>query len=350
MPRRLGIALALAAGLGLLAVGLAWVFTLPLLGQRFEGAAPAAGAESSGAAQTAMPAVAVAVPLPSGASVSTTPPPAEAATAAALPPPWPLLSAEDMLAQRPAGGSWQLARWRSNPAVLVVQFPDLAQQGAALNRLAAWAEKQGAPRDRLLSGAELQQLIARGGDNAQTFFGGHNYRIHQLAGFYALAQRQGLSLTAEEARLRSLLEAQAWLPLNGAAPGQALISFTDVQADDPRTPQFEAVDEQLRESVLRHELSHAQFFTDRAYQTLCTTLWQRWLSGAERTAIAKALVSQGYDGRNEELLINEAQALLFHTADPRAFGAASFGLTEARLAELRQRFRQEAQAQGLQLD
>ena len=346
MPRRLRIAGAIAAGLGLVAAGLGWVFSLPLLGQRTDSAA----AEEPVAAVAAAPAPSAAATVATVATEGTTEAPPLPAPAASAPHPWPLASAEEMLAQRPAPGSWLLTRWRVNPAVLVVQFPNLSQQGAALNRLAAWAEKQGAPRDRLLSGQELQKLIAHGGDNAQTFFGGHNYRLHQLAGFYALALRQGLDLTAEEQQLQQLLEGQAWLPLHGVAPGQALISFSDMQADDPSTPQHEAVDAPWRASVLRHELSHARFFTNRAYQALCTTLWQRWLSKAERTAIAKALVAQGYDGRNAELLINEAQALMFHTADTRAFDAASFGLSEARLAELRRRFHHEVKAQGLDLE
>lgn len=240
-----------------------------------------------------------------------------------------------MLAER-SQGDWRVVRWQENPAVAVLQFPDLAQQGAALNRLAALVEKAGAPRDRLLANPELQALIDAGGDNAQTFFGGHNYRLNQLVRFHALATHQGLGLVPEEQRLRQLFEAQGWW--GAQAQDKVLISFTDVQADDPSTPQDEGVDTVRRESVLRHELSHARYFTDPRYRARCGEMWRLWLTAAERQRIRKVLADQGYDAQNEDLLINEAQALLFHTADTRAFGAASFGLTEQRLAALRKRF------------
>ena len=153
---------------------------------------------------------------------------------------------------------------------------------------------------------------------------------------HALAVQQGLTLSPEEQRLRQFFESRGWW--GAQAQDKVLISFTDLQADDPGTPQDEGVDAVRRESVLRHELSHARYFTDARYRALCGEMWRQWLSAAERQRIRQVLADQGYDAQNEDLLINEAQALLFHTADTRAFGAASFGLTERRLADLRKRF------------
>ena len=61
-------------------------------------------------------------------------------------------------------------------AVMVLQFPNLAEQGAAMNRIAALIEKAGAPRDRVLSDTELHLLITGSGDNAQTFYQGFTFR------------------------------------------------------------------------------------------------------------------------------------------------------------------------------
>ncbi|MBH9577751.1 hypothetical protein [Inhella proteolytica] len=364
MRRTLGVTVGVAAGVGALALGGYWLLSLPLSSQAADPAAsasPQSSAEPASAtspaptqavAEAAQPAVRqdapplsapalpassplavpVQAPPPAAAPVA---PPAPSSAPAANPDNWPLRSTAALLAER-SQGDWRVVRWQENPAVAVLQFPDLAQQGAALNRLAALVEKGGAPRDRLLGSAELLQLIQAGGDNPQTFFGGHNYRLSQLLRFHGLANRQGIGLSPEEQRLRQLFEAQGWW--GEQAADKVLITFTDLQADDPGTPQDEGVDAVRRESVLRHELSHARYFTDPRYRARCGEMWRQWLNAAERQRIRKVLAEQGYDAQNEDLLINEAQALLFHTADTRAFGAASFGLTEARLTALRKRF------------
>lgn len=362
MRRTLGMTVGVAAGVGALALGGYWLFSLPLSSQAGDATAsapaqapPVAASEPAAlVAEAPQPVVAPVAPPASASAVPASSPPAAAlpaptpaatrtAQSVAAPSPhentWPLRSTAALLAER-SQGDWHVVRWQENPAVAVLQFPDLAQQGAALNRLAALVEKGGAPRDRLLGSAELLQLIHAGGDNPQTFFGGHNYRLSQLVRFHALASRQGIGLSPEEQRLRQLFEAQGWW--GEQAADKVLISFTDLQADDPNTPQDEAVDAVRRESVLRHELSHARYFTDPRYRARCGEMWRQWLSAGERQRIRKVLAEQGYDAQNEDLLINEAQALLFHTADTRAFGAASFGLTEARLAELRKRFQSNA--------
>ena len=46
-----------------------------------------------------------------------------------------------------------------------------------------------------------------------------------------------------------------------------------------------------------------------------------------------------YDPANEDLLVNEMQALLMHTPDTRAFGARVLGVSDAQLNDMRARFR-----------
>lgn len=241
---------------------------------------------------------------------------------------------------------WTFARLRGNPAVVVVEFPSLAEQGAALNRVAALIEKSGAPRDRVLGDAALADLIRRHGDNPQTFYQGHNYLADQLARFYTLAARQGQKLNPQEERLRrALVDAHA-LARDGDATVpqglQAVVSFSATQRDDPSTPMDESIDERRRESVLRHELSHGLYYTNRAYREHCWRFWRERLTEDERTRLRQMLVRLNYDGSNEELMVNEAQAFLMHTPDDRAFNAASLGLSERQLSDMRRRFMQGA--------
>jgi len=253
-------------------------------------------------------------------------------------------SVAELLALR-AAADWQ-PRWlRGKGAVLVIQFPNLWAQGRALNRAAALIEKSGTRRDQVLTDAGLQAALAAADDNEASYFLGHDYRADDLARFFSLAQAQQVTLNADELRLRQLL-LDAGL-LQTAAPGQfngnsdrALISFSAEQADDPATPQDEGMDSQRRESVLRHELSHGRYFTDARYRDHCRHFWTELLSETERQTWRRYLDRLGYDPANEELMVNETQAMLMHTPDTRDFDAASLGIGARELEGLRARFRE----------
>ena len=259
--------------------------------------------------------------------------------AAEAPGPRPMTIAELL-----AGHSkdWRVARLRENPAVLAIEFPSLAVQGAAMNRVAALLEKADAPRDRVLADVELAELIARAGDNSQTFYQGHDYEGAGLARFYALALQQGQPLNAQEVRLRQVLLSSGLLieTAEGLRPKgtQAVITFTATQADDPSTPVDEMVDERRRESVLRHESSHGRFYTRPAYREHCRRFWREALTEPQRESMRRYLAGLGYDRRDEDLMLNEAQAFLMHTPDTRAFNGQGVGIPDAVLSDLRRRF------------
>ena len=229
--------------------------------------------------------------------------------------------------------------------MVVIEFPNLAEQGAAMNRMAALLEKTDAPRDRVLGNAELAGLIARGGDNPQTFYQGHDYGGDGLARFFNLAQAQGLALDAAERRLlQILIDAGVLAPALDGTQGhvglglQALISFTATQADDPSTPANETIDEGQRESILRHEASHGRYYTRPGYRAHARRFWQTELSEPQRERIRVYLAGAGYNRQDEELMLNEAQAFMMHTPDRRAFMAQDIGMTPAQLEALRERF------------
>ena len=252
----------------------------------------------------------------------------------------PTLSLSELL----AGNSpdWRVARLKENTAVLVVEFPNLSAQGQAMNRMAALLEKADAPRDRVLDDTALAALIARSGDNLQTFYQGHDYNGAGLARFYQLVDGQTQALNAPEQRMRQLLVAQGLLKpaAGGLQPVgvQAVITYTAIQKDDPSTPLDETIDERRRESILRHEASHGRFYTRPAYAAHCRRFWREALDDTQREAFRRYLATLGYDRKDEELMLNEAQAFLLHTPDTRAFSAEGVGIPEEVLAELRTRF------------
>ena len=243
--------------------------------------------------------------------------------------------------------SLRVVRFAGNDRILVFDFPSLTNQARALNRLAVLVEKPGAPRARVLGDAELAAYLAGAGTSAETLYFGHDYRAADVARFFNLARAGGIALNPDELALRGALIGHRFMRLTDGGyqaipPDQALVSVVQLQADDPATPADETVDPGLRATILRHELSHGVFFTDRAYREYCERFWRRAMSNRERELFRRFLDSAGYDPANEPVMINEAQAFLMHTADARAFSAAHLGVTEAALADLRRRFAKNA--------
>jgi hypothetical protein len=219
-------------------------------------------------------------------------------------------------------------RFRDAPAVLVLSFPSLSQQGDMLDRLAAFVEKAGLPRDRVLADAELDAAIRQAGDTRETYYYGHDYRAADAARFFVTADRDGIELNAEEARLRGLLKQAGMLTPNAAG---ALISI-------PPEVSSQQIDATSRATFLHHELSHGVFFTDPAYAAYARNFWQTVLNDTQRDGFRRFLGNEGYDTANEDLMLNEAQAYLVHTNDKRYFLPDRAGLSEAEAARLRETF------------
>lgn len=239
---------------------------------------------------------------------------------------------------------WRVARLALNPNILVIEFPNLGDQGRTLNRLAALLEKNKAPRDRVLSDEALARFIQQAGDTPETFYFGHDYPAEAVARFFTLAVNQQVRLNPSEMRLGNLLLFSKLLReendrLQAGPERQAVVTFSALQSDNPRTPNDEAVDAQRREAILRHELSHGEFFTNAAYRQHCWSFWQK-LSDEDRRLFRDFLTAQDYDPHNDELMVNEAQAFLMHTPDSRAFNAKLLNVPQARLDALRARFRE----------
>ncbi len=236
----------------------------------------------------------------------------------------PFAREQDILLNHAA--SLSMFRLAENPAVLVLDFPTLREQARMLNRVAVLVETRGQPHDRVLDDAALDKAIRSTGAEPDTFYDGHDYRAGDLVRFFALADRDGIRLNPDEQRLRDLIRAAGWA--DAGAVG-ALITLPTLGA---------GIDPQARASILRHEISHGEFFTDPGYAAFTQLFWQTELTDAERAAFRRFLAGQEYDPTDETLMMNEMQAYLMHTADRRFFSPELVSLPPERIAALRRRF------------
>lgn len=217
-------------------------------------------------------------------------------------------------------------RFAPAPAIVVLDFPTLALQGATLNRVAALVEKAGLPRDRVLDDAALDAAIRASGDKPETYYFGHDYAAGSLARFFALADADRITLGAAEEWLRALMLQLGWFAPDAVG---ALITV-------PRIPQpaIAALDAAARATILHHELSHGLFFTAPTYAAYVARFWETALTNDERAAVRRFLAAQGYDVNDAVLVRNEMQAYLLFTPDPRFCRAADLGMTPERRAAL----------------
>jgi len=210
-------------------------------------------------------------------------------------------------------------------AVIVIDFPDLATQGLTLDRVAALVEKAHLPRDRVLTDAELTQAIAASGETIESYYYGHDYQAADLAKFFRLAAAQNIQLNAHELWLKALLNQRGWL-----TPGARGAIITVPAAGAVIAPDMRAV-------ILHHEISHGAFYTNAAYRAYAESFWYS-LTDSDRAAFTGFLGRQGYDTNNTELMLNETQAYLIFTRDPRFFNARAVGMSDADIARLREIF------------
>jgi hypothetical protein len=217
-------------------------------------------------------------------------------------------------------------RFAANPNVIVADFPSLHMQGEMLNRVASLIEKAGLPRHRVLTETQLDAAIRASGDTADTYYYGHDYRAGALAYFLTTAGHQELPLNAEEQRLRDLVRQLGW---NATSAVGALISIA--RADQSLT-------QSMRATMLHHELSHGEFFTDTDYAAYVRSFWLDAMSEEERGAMRHFLGSMDYDTGNEELMYNEMQAYMMFTYDPRFFLPSNVNMSPKRRAQLQSDF------------
>ena len=95
-------------------------------------------------------------------------------------------------------------------------------------------------------------------------------------------------------------------------------------------------------TILLHELSHAEYYTNIHYRKFCQRFWQEILTQEQRNAFKRFLANANYSVNNEELLINETQAYLMFTPDRKSFNAQRAGFSDIELESIRDAFRRKA--------
>ncbi len=242
------------------------------------------------------------------------------------PPRFPITTADEATILAHVAQHLTVFRFDANPNIAVLDFPTLRMQGDMLNRVASLIEKAGLPHDRVLTDAELNAAIRERGDTVETYYYGHDYPASALTRFFTLADRVHVALEPEEERLRALVRQLGWF-----SPGAvgSLISLTRTN---------ETINETTRATILHHELSHGEFFSDPAYAAYVRAFWLTALTEDERGAIRRFLGSMDYDTGIEELMYNEMQAYLMFTYDPRFFLPSNVNMTPGRRLQLQTEF------------
>lgn len=231
---------------------------------------------------------------------------------------------------------------RSNPRTLVLDFPTIREQARMFGRVIMFVERGGAPKTKVMTVPEVQKWLAQNSERLESLTMGNNFRAGELARFFNTARFQGEPLTVDETRLYNwLLEMQVLrgeeLGVSVVEPELVLISFPQVSAVSGCATC--GITPALRNVILEHELSHARYATDTAYQNYVVWFWSQAMNTVARTKFAQFLRKRGYDTNIPELLANEMQAFLMHTPDAAVFGAAQLGMTDSELNDLRENFR-----------
>jgi hypothetical protein len=245
---------------------------------------------------------------------------------APVPAPFPITTADEATILAHVAEQLTVFRFAANPNIMVLDFPTLRMQGEMLNRIASLIEKANLPRDRVLTDAELDAAIRAHGDTTETYSYGHDYPAAALTRFFSLADRDRIALNAGEEQLRALLRQLGWF-----APGATggLISVTHTN---------ETITQTTRATILHHELSHGEFFSDPAYASYVQAFWLKVLTDDERSAMRRFLGSMDYDTGIEELMYNEMQAYMMFTYDPRFFLPSNVNMTPDRRLRLQTEF------------
>ncbi len=266
------------------------------------------------------------LPLYSPSVVKTAPADVAVTASEAAESPYALASESEILGTR--SERLTVFRLAANPAILVFDFPTMHEQARMLNRIAVMIETRGQSRDHALGDDALEQVVRATGAELDSFYDGHDYRAGDVVRFFQTAARDGIRLNPEEIRLHGILDAAGWFT-SGNAPYGALISIPTMGV---------GADADARAVVLRHEISHGEFFTNPRYVEHTRRFWQNDLTAAEREGFRHFLTGQQYDPDNEDLMMNETQAYLIHTPDPRFFKPAMAGLTDERGRQLQALF------------
>jgi hypothetical protein len=234
---------------------------------------------------------------------------------------------------------WQLA---DNPNVYVFDFPGLNLQGRSFNRITQFTEQQGSePYPKVLSNQELDRYYVAARRTQADFAFGHDVLISELVQFFNFASRDKVTLNPEEIAMRDFLIEQGLIRFwrgfyQAMKPDVVVLAVPQVQDRKAGEPMITIG---ARYAILMHELAHGEYYSNTHYAKYCQRFWYETLTDNQREAFKRFLSAFNYSVTNEELLVNEMQAYLMFTHDPKSFSARKLGVPEAELQGMREAFR-----------
>jgi len=234
---------------------------------------------------------------------------------------------------------WQMAE---NPNIYVFDFKGLNNQGRSFNRITQFTEQQTTePYPKVLNNLELSRYIEAARRTQADFAFGHDVLVGELVQFFNYALRDKVELNPEEILVRDFLTEQGlvrfWRGFYQAMrPDVMILAVPQTQDRKANEPMVRTG---ARYAILLHELAHGEYYTNTHYQKFCQRFWYETLTENQREAFKKFLGNFNYAVNNEELLINEMQAYLMFTPDPKSFSARKLGVSDAELDQMRSAFR-----------
>lgn len=228
-------------------------------------------------------------------------------------------------------------RLEAEPRVIVLVVPTRHQEHRMLARADYLLEKAGAPRERALGDAELAAIRRTTTQPRDAAAYAHTYRAADLARLFRVMREGGIAPNPEERWLRRLLGELHWL---SARASGALVALPGPGA----APDLE---HGMRAALLEHEFARAAYLTIPAYAVYAQRFFYHDLTSFERASFRRFLAKRGYDTSLADLVVNETQAYLVSTPDPRSWNAAELGLAPRRLRALHCAFLQHLPAPWL---
>lgn len=234
---------------------------------------------------------------------------------------------------------WQYA---DNPNIYVFDFPGLSHQGRSFNRVTQFTEQQFMePYPKVLTDAELSRYFEAARRTQADFAFGHDILVSELVQFYNYALRDKVELNSDEVLVRNFLLEHGMMRMwrgfyQGLRPDVVILSVPQEQGRKSNEPM---VSGDARLAILLHEMSHGEYYSNGHYAKYCQRFWYETLSEEQRGHFKRFLAAFNYAVQNEELVINEMQAYLMFTPDPKSFSARKLGVGDDELQAMREAFR-----------
>lgn len=194
----------------------------------------------------------------------------------------------------------EVYRWEYNNNVLIFDTFNYSIQALLFKRIAYFVEKKDYA-GRIYSYEELQNK--RG-------WNGHDYKAKDLARFFNKFKTYNYTYTnGEKALLEILLKSRILFKTpNGFRGGNgAVISISRSSY------------KLLRNSIARHEIIHALYFTSPEFRVYSATVWNT-ISQRNKDIWIMYLDLLGYDTSNNDLVINEFVAYTLQSSDEEVYG------------------------------